>query len=331
MPNLEHYAKEARTLDPLGAILTNLAWLVGIPMLFIHYGPAVWVVLRDYLGTDRLVFHFLMCVPTTIFLFALCAAFMVADFCLPTSVLTKYKMQPNRLSVIDKANYVKAWKVAVWNSCVVVPVLSVFFVDIAYPLVYGSSTVCFPAMIPGEVNASDTTGATVADVPNLDVQDCTLMPGVSTFVFGFVFFGLFYDFMFYWAHRFLHLKNVFGFNLYGYIHKRHHEFTSPFAIACVYAHSIEHMLANVTPLMLGPLIAKAHPLVTTWWVMYGLYHTAAVHSGYHCWWLPSPLKHDWHHERFEENYSSMGIWDGLCKTNVEYLRNQKLSKGEKSQ
>lgn len=46
---------------------------------------------------------------------------------------------------------------------------------------------------------------------------------------------------FYYCHRFLHWHRI-----YRFIHKRHHEFTSPtMAICSIYAHPVEHVLANM--------------------------------------------------------------------------------------
>lgn len=43
----------------------------------------------------------------------------------------------------------------------------------------------------------------------------------------------------------------------------HHEFTAPCGVAAVYAHPVEHVLCNLTPLLLGPLLLGSH-LLTTW-------------------------------------------------------------------
>jgi sterol desaturase/sphingolipid hydroxylase (fatty acid hydroxylase superfamily) len=50
------------------------------------------------------------------------------------------------------------------------------------------------------------------------------------------------EFCFYWSHRLLHSKA-----LYGPIHKMHHEFTAPIGVAALYCH----------PCMYPPLTAIA--------------------------------------------------------------------------
>jgi len=130
------------------------------------------------------------------------------------------------------------------------------------------------------------------------------------------------DTWFYWTHRLIHVTKPV--NLYALIHKLHHKFKAPAAVASMYANPIEFALGNLAGVALGPVLTNCHPYTAYWWFAFALVTTGGSHSGYT---FCAAYSHDAHHEFFNYHFGVGGPWDKLCGTDYDgsylQLRNQK--------
>ncbi|KAF9303582.1 hypothetical protein BGZ74_003467 [Mortierella antarctica] len=114
---------------------------------------------------------------------------------------------------------------------------------------------------------------------------------------------------FYYGHRLFHHPR-----LYKRFHKQHHLYTAPIGIAAIYCHPLEHFMCNLAPLLLGPIVMKSHVLTLWLWITIGQTNAINSHCGFQLPLFPSPLAHDYHHERFNVNYGPVGVLDWLHNT-----------------
>lgn len=121
------------------------------------------------------------------------------------------------------------------------------------------------------------------------------------------------DIWFYVTHRILHYPI-----LYKLVHKLHHRFKAPTAVACMYANPIEFTIGNHLGVALGPIFSNCHPYTAFFWFFLSLFNTAGCHSGYY---LFGAEEHDIHHEKFRFNYGVGGMMDYLCGT--RYVESEK--------
>lgn len=135
------------------------------------------------------------------------------------------------------------------------------------------------------------------------------LPPLVEFTRDFLISLLLREALFYYSHRLLHTPYF-----YVRIHKKHHKFTAPIALAAQFAHPIEQVFANALPISVPPQLLRSH--VLTFWVFlsYELFMTATVHSGYDFFDNKAKM-HDLHHEKFNLNYGSIGLLDWVHGTN----------------
>jgi len=113
---------------------------------------------------------------------------------------------------------------------------------------------------------------------------------------------------FFYLHRLMH-ENKW---LYQTVHKIHHKWHAPVALIAIYCHPVEHLLCNILPLLLGPLLCGSHIAASGIYLATGMIHTTAVHSGYWC--CDDNGMHDEHHAKLSVNFGIFGVMDTLYGT-----------------
>jgi len=143
--------------------------------------------------------------------------------------------------------------------------------------------------------------------------DLHTLPEFHWVLAEFAVFMLVEEVGFFYSHKLAHHRK-----LYKYIHKRHHEWTAPVGLTALYAHPIEHVVSNMLPVSLGPILCGSH-LTTAWlWTMIAIATSINSHSGYHFPFFPSPEAHDFHHLKFNQCFGVMGILDYLHGTDAMF-------------
>lgn len=125
--------------------------------------------------------------------------------------------------------------------------------------------------------------------------------------------GLLEEVLFYYSHRLFHHPAI-----YKHVHKIHHEWTAPIGVVSLYAHPLEHVLSNMLPVLIGPVLLGSHVATVCLWFTIALLITTVSHCGYHLPLLPSPEFHDFHHLKFNQCYGVLGVLDRLHGTDMVF-------------
>uniref|UniRef100_A0A8D3A3V3 Fatty acid hydroxylase domain-containing protein n=1 Tax=Scophthalmus maximus TaxID=52904 RepID=A0A8D3A3V3_SCOMX len=134
-------------------------------------------------------------------------------------------------------------------------------------------------------------------------------------------FSIIEEIMFYYSHRLFHHPSF-----YKHYHKQHHEWTAPIGLICIYAHPLEHVISNMLPVVMGPMVLGSHLATTSLWYCLVLWSTTISHCGYHLPFLPSPEFHDFHHLRFTNCFGVLGVLDRLHGTDSKFRQTKQYER-----
>ncbi|XP_069510066.1 fatty acid hydroxylase domain-containing protein 2 [Ambystoma mexicanum] len=208
------------------------------------------------------------------------ALLMIIDTTGKPTAITRYRIQLGKNSPVDSARLRQAALTVLCNQIFI----SLPMVMVMYPFMQWRGNPCGP------------------ELPTFH----WVLLELSVFI-------LIEELMFYYSHRLFHHPS-----LYKHIHKKHHEWTAPVGVVSLYAHPLEHMLSNMLPPMVGPMIMGSHVATIMLWFCLALLSTTVSHCGYHLPLLPSPEFHDFHHLKFNQCFGVLGVLDRLHGTDAVF-------------
>ncbi len=144
--------------------------------------------------------------------------------------------------------------------------------------------------------------------------------GVAYFIFSLVMLVFINDTLFYWTHRFMHLKSVFR-----YIHVVHHKSTCPTPFS-VFSFGAGESVLHATVYTCFVFIIPQHLAVFVIFHLYNMVSNVAGHAGFEflSWkhrkqwffnWQNTVTGHDVHHKHFNCNYGNYFVlWDKFMNT-----------------
>jgi sterol desaturase/sphingolipid hydroxylase (fatty acid hydroxylase superfamily) len=150
-------------------------------------------------------------------------------------------------------------------------------------------------------------------------------PSWMEIAFAIVVLTLMSEVAFYFTHRLLHEVPF----LYVNVHKYHHEFRSPIALASEAQHPVEMALCTAFGMTFWPFLLGTHSQVMIIGTVIGTFSSMSDHSGY---WLfgngIQPMFHDWHHEFVNGNFGFLGLMDWVMGTSIKWKASAQAKKDE---
>jgi len=119
------------------------------------------------------------------------------------------------------------------------------------------------------------------------------------------------DVVFYITHRICHIGA-----LYTNVHKKHHEWVVPCALAASYTTIYEFVFCNLPVFLLPPLILKLHWIGAQLWFVFATIHVVNDHSGYV--FLKNSIHHSDHHKYGKYNFATPEL-DTLLQTKKRHV------------
>ncbi|CAB3367611.1 Hypothetical predicted protein [Cloeon dipterum] len=249
-----------------------------------------WTAVLDAFGhNQRVLFGMMPSVVSGVVYWTVSGLFMLIDF---SGLLAAYKVQPGTNQPPSAPRLSNAARVV--------------FVNQVVGFLFGLVAFEFGRWLNGR---------------EIDPEVVAVLPSIPTMLQHLMLTFAFREIFFYYSHRLLHHRLF-----YKRFHKQHHEWTAPIALIAAYCHPLEHIVSNVLPVAIGPVVLKSHPLISWSWFVLVTCWTLTVHSGYHLPLAPCPEFHDFHHQMSNQNYGVVGILDALHKTDLQWRNTQSFER-----